>query len=584
MADLLPEIRLLDPHTINQIAAGEVVERPAAAVKEMLENALDAGATQVQIDLEDAGRKLIRVSDNGCGMTPDQARLALERHATSKIRRVEDLSVVSSFGFRGEALPSIASVSRMTLSTGVADGLRARFDIEGGHIDGPEAESGPEGTDIAVRDLFANTPARLKFLKTDATEIGQVVEVVSKYALSRPDARITLRHETSGLVQTSGSGDLLTAVSEVWGRDVARALVPVDLFTGAVRVHGFISPPHFTRPTRSQQWMFVNGRPVRSKTLTAALDQACRSITPERRYPVAALFIEVDPARVDVNVSPTKSEVKFHQEGAVFDAIRRAVKTALLDTGMVPTAEGLATATAALREASGLPAMPGYSSWTSASIDAQAPLDLGETTPWPTQANSALPDLLEGLRILGQADKTFIIAENDHAVLIIDQHVAHERVLYEMLRNTRGAGVMEIQRLLTPEPLHVDRRTFELVMPKLGELAELGFEMEPFGTDSFLVRSVPALARGRKPIHMLRDIVDELAGGQVAGCVVPARDEVYILCSCKMAVKAGDPLGHAEMERLVRDLGRTENPYFCPHGRPITIMMPKIDLRRRFKR
>lgn len=583
MADQLPEIRLLDPHTINQIAAGEVVERPAAAVKEMLENALDAGASQVQIELEDAGRRLIRISDNGCGMTPDQAQLALQRHATSKIRRVEDLAAVASFGFRGEALPSIASVSRMTLSTGTDNGLRARFEIEGGRLDGPELESGPSGTDISVRDLFANTPARLKFLKTDATEIGQVVEAVSKYALSRPDARISLRHDGSSLVQTSGSGDLLTAISEVWGRDVARALVPVDLFTGQARVHGFISPPHFTRPTRSQQWMFVNGRPVRSRTLTAALDQACRSLTPERRHAVAVLFLEIDPARVDVNVSPTKSEVKFHQEGAVFDAIRRGVKTALLDTGMVPTAEGLATATAALREASGLPPEPSLST-TWMSVGAQAPLDLQETTPWSSQANSALPDLLEGLRILGQVDKTFIIAENDHAMLIIDQHVAHERVLYEMLRNTRGSGLMEIQHLLTPETLHLDRRTLELVLPKLEELKELGFELDPFGADSLLVRSVPALARGRKPIHMLRDIIDEISGGHVAGCVVPARDEVYILCSCKMAVKAGDPLGHAEMERLVFDLGRTENPYFCPHGRPITIMMPKTDLRRRFKR
>lgn len=582
MAETLPEIRLLDPHTINQIAAGEVVERPAAAVKEMVENALDAGATQVLVELEDAGRRLIRVMDNGCGMTPDQARLALQRHATSKIRRVEDLSQVVSFGFRGEAMPSIASVSRMTLTTGVEDGLRTRFQIEDGEIHEPESVSGPKGTDIEVRDLFANTPARLKFLKTDATEVGAVVEVVGKYALSRPDVRITLRHGAMVLLQTSGSGDLQTAVSEVWGRDVARALVPIDLFAGPARVRGLISPPHFTKPTRSMQWVFVNDRPVRSKTLTAALDQACRSITPERRYPVAVLFLDVDPSRVDVNVSPTKSEVKFHQEGAVFDALRRAVKSALMESGMIPTADGLAAATSALREAYGLPAEP----ITDLSIAAQQPLALDDPTappPW-TGSTTTLPDLLEGLKILGQADKTFIIAENDHAVLIIDQHVAHERVLYEMLLRTRGAGAIEVQPLLTPETMHFDRRTVELVTPKLGELAELGFQMEPFGGDSFLVRSVPALSRGRKPIHLLRDIVDEIAGGQVAGCVVPARDEVYILCSCKMAVKAGDPLSHAEMERLVQDLGRTENPYFCPHGRPITIMMPKTDLRRRFKR
>jgi DNA mismatch repair protein MutL len=577
------EIRLLDPHTVNQIAAGEVVERPASAVKELLENALDAGADQVSIELEGAGRRLIKISDNGCGMTPEQLPVALQRHATSKITRVEDLQSVASLGFRGEALPSIASVSVMTASTGVADGLRTKIRVEGGKVGEPEGVSGPRGTEFQVEDLFFNTPARLKFLKKDPTELSACVEIVSKYACARPDARISLRHEGRQLIQTSGSGDVRTAVAEVWGRETAKMMVPFDQYHGDVRVHGLVSPPHATRPTRNMQWLFVNGRPIKSRTVTAALDQACRAITPERRYPMAIVIIESDPARIDVNVSPTKSEVKFHAEGAIFDAVRRAVREALLETGMVPSAEDLAKAAEALRLASSNPLPAG------GVVVPQPQLDMPRMEAMPEQMQpeavaTALPDLLEGLKIMGQVDQTFIVAENDNAILLIDQHVAHERVLYEMLRDTRGSGLIEVQKLLEPETIHVDRRAAELIAPRLEELKEVGFELEPFGGESFLVRSVPALVRLKHPMDILRDILDQMADGQAEGCVVPARDEVYILCSCKMAVKAGDPLGMPEMERLMQDLAKTENPYFCPHGRPITITISKGDLRRKFKR
>lgn len=576
-------IRLLDPHTINQIAAGEVVERPASAVKELAENALDAGASRIEIDLKRAGQNLIRVADDGGGMTADEARLALLRHATSKITRVEDLNQVATMGFRGEAIPSIASVSRLTISTGTEEGVRTRIVVEEGKIAHEEAVSGPRGTEVIVEDLFGSTPARLKFLKTDATELNACVECVSKLALSRPDVRFVLRHDKNELIRTSGSGDLLTALGEIWGREAARALVPVDLFSGAARVHGYVSPPHFTKPTRTQQWFFVNGRIVRSKTLMAAIDQAVRGFTPERRHPLCLLMIEVDPSRLDVNVSPTKSEVRFHAEGAIFDSVRRAVKEALLNSGMAPTADGLAAADEAMRSLGGGPAIP---PWNPQPLPAQESFSLGSSVAESGEesATHRLPDLLDDLKILGQVDATFILAENRSAVLIIDQHVAHERVLYEMLRDVRGSGAVETQKMLTPETIQADRRTLEAVTPRLDELRELGFDLEPFGSDSLLVRAVPALIRGRTPIAILKDMLDEMSGGVMNGCLTAARDEVYIMCSCKMAVKAGDKLGFAEMERLVQDLAKTENPYFCPHGRPITIVMPKSDLRRRFKR
>ena len=585
-----PVIRLLDPHTVNQIAAGEVVERPASALKELVENAIDAHSTSIEIDLEEAGRKLIRVADNGIGMDEATALAALQRHATSKITSADDLLSVGSFGFRGEALPSIASVSITTLESGFEDGLRTQIIIEQGQINPSKAVAGPQGTTITVENLFLNVPARLKFLKTDATELSACVETVSKAAVARPDVKFTLRHHGNLLLQTSGSNDLPTCIAEVWGRDNARALVSIDHYNGTARVRGMVSPPHFTKPTRSMQWFFVNGRPVKNRALTAAVDQAYRSLTPERRFAIVALMIEVDPSGLDVNVSPTKSEVKFHQERPVFDAIRRGIKEALLANGMVPTVEDLAAVNAALRDiqqtslgalSSPVTAPAGWNEYVGTTPPSQ---ESPSNPPSPHFSGHGFSDFIDGLRILGQVEDTFIIAENRQSLLIIDQHVAHERILYEMLRDTRGSVKVETQPLLTPETLHLDKRSAAALTEQLEELKQIGFELEIFGESSFLVRSVPALSRRRKPLEFLQDFVDELTEGTPNGPLTPTRDEVYIMASCKMAIKAGDKLGFAEMQKLVEDLAQTENPYLCPHGRPITVTLPKSDLWRKFKR
>lgn len=581
-----PQVRLLDSHTINQIAAGEVVERPASALKELIENSLDAGATQITVELEEAGRKLILVSDDGHGMDAATAELAIHRHATSKIQFADDLQSIHSFGFRGEALPSIASVSTLILETGVGEGLRQSITIQDGEIISSKPVPGPTGTTIRIENLFLNTPARLKFLKTDATELSACVDVVSKAAIARSDVRFLLKNKDSVLVQTSGSSDLATAIAEIWGRENARALVPIDHYNGIARVRGLVSPPHFTKSTRALQWFFVNGRPVKNRTLIAALDQAFRSLTPERRYALAALLIDIDPAKIDINVSPTKSEIKFHQEGAVFDAVRRGIKEALLASGMIPSVEDLAIVNTALRDlqqtslglnSTAVTPPPGWHDFVSTSNDAPSS---SEAEPPQSPEN----DFLDGLRILGQVEDTFIIAENSANLLIIDQHVAHERILYEMLCNTRGAAQIESQPLLTPETLHIDPRSATALSERLEDLRLIGFELEPFGEGSFLVRAVPALSRRLSPMQFLRDFIDELTEGITPGNLTPTRDEVYIMCSCKMAIKAGDPLGFAEMQKLVEDLALTQNPYLCPHGRPITVVMPKRELWRKFKR
>lgn len=599
------KIRLLDPHTVNQIAAGEVVERPAAALKELLENAIDAGASRIEIELVNAGRALIRISDDGCGMSEADAHFALQRHATSKIRAAEDLLGVRTLGFRGEALPSIASVSRMTLSTGESDGLRTVLSVEDSQIVQSIGTSGPRGSEIRVEDLFYNTPARLKFLKSDTTELGASVEIVSRYAIAYPHLAIRMTHNGQLAFSTVGDGDRLGAIAEVWGREMSKALAEVRTMIGGIAIEGFVSPPHVTRHTRAYQYLTVNGRPVRTRTLTAAIDQAYRDLTPEKRFPLIALSLELDPARLDVNVSPTKSEVKFQHEGQAFDAIRVAIKSALMEHGMMPSAAGVALANEALDATRNFPVgqsfgsgggfLENFRNLSELQIEAQAPLG-GLQVPMPEsgillpESGGAQPErypfgeLLEGLRVLGQAMNTFIVAETSRGIVIIDQHVAHERILYEYLCGLKGPGAIEKQALLTPVTLHLDRRQAVLFQDRLSEVEAVGFDLEPFGGESYLVRAAPAALRGKDPVRVLRDLIDELVESSVARRLVPTREQIWIMSSCKMAVKSGDPLSMAEMEKLIVDLASTENPYMCPHGRPITITLGKDELFRKFKR
>jgi len=586
-------VRLLDKQTINQIAAGEVVESPAAALKELVENSIDAGSTRVDIEMVESGRKLIRVRDNGWGMSEGDLIRALERHATSKITSIEDLHQTVSLGFRGEAIPSIASVSRMTIETGQGDGSRKLIEVSEGKILDEKHVAGPQGTTVSVEDLFFNTPARLRFLKTDATEMRNALEVAQRLAVAYPNVAISFKHGPTQLFQTSGDGNILSAIAAVWGADVARAVVPVDEYDGIVRVRGFVSPPEFTKASRAYQWFFVNGRPIRSRSLGTSIDVAYRQLTPERRYPVVVLALEVDPVKVDCNVSPTKTEVKFQHDGAIFDGVRHAVKNALLREGMVPSASGIAAANAALAEHR----VPMYAP----APEHEAPRFDFAHEPQVTDAFVALAfaqqsqpspeeptrmtanDLLDGLRVIGQSMSMFVIAENRKGLLIIDQHVAHERILFEMLCRVRGSGHIETQSLLVPVTLHLNPQQTVVFAQRLAEVEELGFAVEAFGTGSFLIRKIPAALKGQDPAELLKSLADEMLDGG-RDRLTPTRELLWITVSCKMAIKAGEPMSMPEMEKLILDLAQTENPYLCPHGRPITIVLSKDDLLRKFKR
>jgi DNA mismatch repair protein MutL len=596
-------IHLLDENTANRIAAGEVVERPASAVKELVENAIDAGATQILVMLEDGGKRRIEVADNGCGMGPEDAVLALQRHATSKIRSADDLFAVRTLGFRGEALPSIASVSHLTLTTKAPEEVvGVRIIADGGEIAGVEEMGAPDGTVVVVADLFYNTPARLKFLKSMTTEYARCMEVVGHLSIAHPSIRFRVRHGGQEVFSTSGSGDPLGALAAVWGRDIARHLIPIRHEEEELIVWGFIASPQISRPGRSHELFFVNRRPIRSRLLGHALEDAFRSFTPESRYPIAALFVDIAPEKVDVNVHPTKTEVKFLRDGEVHHAVSQAVQQALRTHGILPTLK-TERQEARREETSGQGAFGGrdFEALARAAVDAFRPPKLGaqaalsnktdpqEKEPVFLPEGTTVPtkpfaEQLRGFRVLGQARNTYIIAITDGGVAFIDQHVAHERVLYERLTVKRQEFGTPAQQLAIPFTLSLGPAEAALLKQRLGDFVAVGWEIEPFGRDSFLVRSVPSLIAKGAYEALLRDMIDELAHQSVSRRLIVLRDHVTITHACKMAVKAGDPLTMEEMTGLLHQLADTENPYLCPHGRPIVVMVPFEEIDRRFKR
>ncbi len=588
-------IHLLGEQTVNRIAAGEVVERPASVVKELVENSIDAGARTIVVEVEQGGKRLIRVADDGEGMSPADALLSLQRHATSKIRDADDLQSIVTLGFRGEALPSIAAVSRFEMVTRRADlDTGMRLLVENGQVVEAEECAARVGTTVTVRDLFYNTPARLKFLKTVATELSHITELMTRFALAFPEISFRLLHNGQEIFASQGSSDPRHALIAVFGRDVARELRTIDYSEGYLHITGYVSPPHLTRPTRAMQSFFVNRRLVRHRVLSRALDDAYRSLTPEGRHPIAAIFLQVPPYSVDVNVHPTKAEVKFSHEGEVYHAVLNAVRQALLQQGMIPSAlpglqTGLEMPAGTTPPASApsiwQPPAPPPQEVLHAELMRRAGIDLTETPPAEVQTTiRPYAEMLEGFQVLGQMNRTYIIAISLRGLLIVDQHVAHERVLYEKLTVLRQKEPVPVQHLLTPLVFHIDRRTAALVNEHLQELHAMGFLLEPFGADSLLLRGAPAWLGQRNVEALVRDLLDEIAELGIQRRL-PLTDETLIATTaCKMAVNAGDALSHVEMTHLLQELADTENPYLCPHGRPVVLVLSNEELERRFKR
>lgn len=565
----------------SQIAAGEVVERPASVVKELVENALDAGATSIRVRVENAGKRLIEVSDDGCGIAMDEMRVAMARHATSKLRTADDLFRIKSLGFRGEALASISSVSRLTMESKTAEEeTGARLLIEGGRERSFEPTGLTRGTTVRVEDLFLTVPARLKFLKTDATERAQIDNLVARYALAYPNVRFQLEQDGHTGLMTPGNGNRREVLAGLYGVDLGRQMIEVLMQEEGMELDGFVSPIAITRGTRKDITFFVNGRWVQDGALSSALIQAYHTMLMVGRFPAAALFLKLPPESVDVNVHPAKAEVRFRSQDQVFSIVQRGVRRALLASSPVPMVQP--------------PRWENYQPQPSlVSPDWQMAADLAsseipiEGVPSESQTDfSPQPAFSSGilplLRLVGQIGATYLVAEAPDGLYLIDQHAAHERILFErMMEHTTGG--LPSQSLLQPEIIELSAPAARLIREQLPILAQYGFDIEPFGTATFRVRAIPVILAGLKPSAALQVLVEDFEEDEAP--LQSQREAQLIARICKRAaVKAGQVLTEQEQKALLLDLEKCRSPRTCPHGRPTMIHLSIDLLERQFGR
>ncbi|EFO79570.1 DNA mismatch repair protein MutL [Oscillochloris trichoides DG-6] len=605
-------IRLLDATIAAQIAAGEVVERPASVIKELVENALDAGASRITIEVRGGGLRELKVQDDGCGIASHEVELAFERHATSKLQVADDLFNIRTLGFRGEALPSIASVAQLVCITRNAnEEVGTELRIAGGDLQARVPCGCSPGTSISVRNLFYNLPVRREYLRSEATELSAISAVVQQYALAYPEVRFSMILDGRLALQTSGDGDRRSVLIEIYGLDIARQLLPVEAEVGedlqAVRVSGLISPPELTRSSRSYIHVFVNRRALQPRgPLVAVVEDAYHTMLMKGRHPLVALDIRVHPTAVDVNVHPTKSEVKFRFGPQVHSAIGRAVREALVagagipdwaDTNYDPSGVQRRFELRQLGQPS-RPAEPPASAWgvgaaawdversrwdVGGGYTAPAPVDQPEAAaPEIIAAPQPSPAALPPLRVVGQVGLTYIVAEAPEGMYLIDQHAAHERITYERLMTQRASGAIESQGLLLPLVVPLAPASSALLLGYPDELAALGFTLEEWG-EGVRVRSAPATLPSDEIAPALTELADHLAG---RGGSTPSDryEEILITLACHTSVRAGQALSHEEMRQLLRQLEACISPRTCPHGRPTMILLSPAQLEHQFGR
>ena len=577
-------IRMLAPEVASQIAAGEVIERPASVVKELMENALDAGAQTISISIAEAGRKLIEVSDDGSGIPADELALAVSRHATSKLARADELFHISTLGFRGEALASIGSVSRMTITSKVAQSKAgAKIRVEGGHEGKVEATGAPMGSVVRVEDLFHNVPARLKFLKTDVTERRAIDALITRYALAYPKVRFKLSEGSNITLQTSGDGDRRAILAALYGVDAAKQLLEIHAEEEGIRLSGYTSPTALTRSNRKDITFFVNGRWVQDTPLTTALNQAYHTLLMVGRYPLAAIFVEIAPEEVDVNVHPAKAEVRFRNQDKIFSFVQRAVRRGLLAYAPVPQVSPAlwGTHNDETRQV-GLDWTIAHSSDQLSAVSSHDSA-FGDQQSAISGQGSAFSGQVPLLRLIGQIGATYLVAEGPDGLYLIDQHAAHERVLFEKLMAQHDQKKIASQTLLTPTVVHLPPASAKLLNDQIAMLADLGFEVEEFGTNTFQVRALPNLFAGSDPSAALHAIVEDFEEDES-----PLQNEIEKKLAarvCKrMAVKGGQTLTAEEQRALLSDLERCDSPRTCPHGRPTMIHLSVEMLERQFGR
>ena len=575
-------IQLLTSETIGKIAAGEVVERPSSVVKELIENSIDAGASRIAVEIADGGGSLIRVSDDGTGMSIDDLSVAVLRHATSKLTGFDDLERLTTLGFRGEAIPSIGAVSNLVVrSTARGNATGARIGIEYGVTVAPRVEAVAAGTTVAVSDLFGNVPARRKFLRQPSTEASYISRLIGAYACNRSDICWSLVNEGRKVISTPGTGEDVDAAIGVFGAEVSDDVLVLrsegsDSAVPGVRVSGWISSPRVTRSHRQNLFFFVNGRMVQHRSLTYALEEAFHSLLMVGRHPVGMVRIELDPGQVDVNVHPTKAEVKFVDERAVCRAVQRATHEAL----MLQQQDVLPQVGFTAPEPRGASIEQGtFGTWVGQQgFGSRAPReteDAGSTQIRPH------PSGVPVMRVLGQVGATYIVAEGPEGLFMIDQHAAHERVMYEKILGQMTSQAIERQPLLDPLVVELSPDELTAFDRSVDELAEIGFEIDRFGEQSIAIRAVPAMVRGVDITDRIHLILQELAEGGAGDSWL---DSVAISAACHTSIRAGQPLSLPEMRELVAQLERTSQPRACGHGRPTMLHMSQTELERQFSR
>lgn len=597
----MSRIRILPEILSNKIAAGEVVERPASVVKELVENALDAGSTRIEVEVEKGGRSLIRVSDNGSGMSRDDALLSIERYATSKLYSDSDLFAISTLGFRGEALPSIASVSRLTLVTREETAESGtEIVLEGGKLLKVLDTGSPCGTQVTVKHLFFNIPARQKFLKTIPTEMGHISSVISNIALGWPNIHFKLIHNGSVLQNWSAGEDPAGRITDILGKDFRSGLFPIHTENDGVSLSGWMSLPRITRATSQGVFVFVNGRSVRNRMVQHALMEAYGGRLMKGQFPLAVLFISVPCDQVDVNVHPSKQEIRFSRQQHIYHAIVAAVSAGLVHEEKPSWTLSKRTGPTAISEeparvenklpysisSSGNGDFAGRADWKPAPASAS---QADPTAPFRQPSPKDQPQLWETpqsvkMNPLGQFFNSYIICESGENLILLDQHAAHERILYERLADKSMEHRIPVQRLLIPETLDLGYRQAQVLEKLIPDLCRYGFEIELFGKQSFVIKSVPMILSGRETKPLVIEMVDRIMETGLSANMEKSLDDCLKLMACHGAIRANQSLTLAEMATVIKELEACRIPAHCPHGRPTWIQWPRQEIERLFKR
>lgn len=579
----MAKIQIMDEHLANKIAAGEVVERCSSVVKELVENSIDAGSTEIKVDLIDAGTSEIKVTDNGSGMDKEDALVAFQRHATSKLKTEFDLYHILTLGFRGEALPSIASVSDVYLTTSTGD-IGTQIHIKGGKLISEENSEARRGTEMIIKDLFFNTPARLKHMKSLYTELANVTDYMNKIALSHPDIKFVLTNNGNNLLNTEGKGDQLKAIHSIYGLDITKKMQKIEISNEDYKINGYISMPEVHKSNRNGMIVIVNGRVVRNAELNRVINDAYHSYKPDNRYPIVVLNIEVDPTLVDVNIHPTKMDIKFSKFEGLCSIIEKVINETLNKKNLIPQID-------LVREPKQIEEYKiDFGSIETPIVDTKTYTINNEITEDVEKVIEQIEEkkdtreYLPELYPVGLVHGTYIVCQNDLGMYLIDQHAAKERINYEKVSDRLANPTKDIQKMLFPINIELSNDEYIIVKENLDILRNMNFEVEEFGINSLIFKSHPTwLPKGYEE-EAIKRILEVLISAEKNFDLRKFNDHVAATIACKMSIKANTNITHEEMETIISDLGKCRNPYNCPHGRPTIIFYSKADLEKQFKR